>query len=132
MLEQGDLLGSVDAVTFVPMHWLKRVVFRPGNLAQWWARTLAEMLESHLVELFEVRFWKPELHRLKNKSERRKTIRGAFSLKNGSFRRFRQSGGKAVLLVDDIITTGTTLESLTRLLKDADPDLIVKVFCICG
>lgn len=125
-------MGEVDAVTFVPMHWLKRVVFRPGNLAQWWARTLAGMLERPLVELFLVSPWKPELHRLKNKRERKKVIRVAFSLQSEALQSLRGSGRRSILLVDDIITTGTTLERLTRLLKDADPRLMVKVFCICG
>ena len=47
-----------------------------------------------------------------NKEDRLENVRGAFKVKNP--RRFE---GKRILLVDDVYTTGSTLENLARAFK---------------
>jgi ComF family protein len=46
-----------------------------------------------------------------SEEERRKNVRGAFSLRSAALK------GKAVLLVDDVYTSGATVNECSRVLK---------------
>ena len=57
-------------------------------------------------------------------SERRDNLRGAFALR----RRFAERiAGRAVILVDDVVTTGSTLAAAARPLRDAGATAVVGV-----
>ena len=58
----------------------------------------------------------------KNSNERLKNVKNAFEItKSEAFM------GKTVLLVDDVVTTGATLNECARLIKDAGAE---KVLCV--
>ncbi|MDO8493463.1 MAG: phosphoribosyltransferase family protein [bacterium] len=59
---------------------------------------------------------------IKNKSERIKNLRGAFALENKEVIK-----DKIVILLDDITTTGTTLNECAKVLRPAKPRHIIKV-----
>jgi predicted amidophosphoribosyltransferase len=50
------------------------------------------------------------------RDQRRRNVAGAFQVARSARRRLE---GKAVLLVDDVITTGATVEACARVLKRA-------------
>jgi competence protein ComFC len=59
---------------------------------------------------------------IKNKSERLKNLQGAFSLENKEVIKDR-----IVVLLDDVTTTGTTLNECAKVLRRAKPRHIIKV-----
>lgn len=109
-----------DFLVPVPLHpWRRR--FRGFNQATLIARVLAQNMTPGLSVpirddiLARTRFTLSQA-RSKNAAERRRNLSGAFSLdkKHGSCKQIKR---KTVWLVDDVATTGTTLEECARVLK---------------
>lgn len=107
----GETLQRADFIAPAPMHWT-RLAVRSFNQAAWLAQTLAKASGKP---------WKPgALRRTKRRksqaglsaSERRRNVGGA--IKAGG--RFE---GKTIVVVDDVFTTGATLEACARALRKA-------------
>lgn len=110
-----DLLAEADIITPVPLHW-RRLLFRRYNQAALLAQVLARLGGKPLV---------PDLLRRRKATQkqghlsrlgRRRNVQGAFEFGH----RARQLvAGKRVLLVDDVVTTGATVEGCCRALLSA-------------
>ncbi len=106
-------LFAADVVVPVPLH-ATRQKERGFNQAELIARPLARRLGIPLRTWLLVRTRpRPERLRLSRK-ERWRIVRGAYSTREGS-----QVDNLRVLLVDDVFTTGATLDACSRALKQA-------------
>lgn len=105
----------------VPLH-PKRLKERGFNQSLLLARHVARRLDTELdfLSLRRLKYTLPQIG-LK-KGERQKNVKGAFGLEDPETVR-----GKTVLLVDDVATTGNTLNECARILKRAGPK---KVLCL--
>lgn len=110
---------GLDAVVPVPLHWARRWL-RGYNQSQALARTLAAGIDVPCESgwLRRVR-WTGAQTPLPA-AERRKNLRGAFRARRGL-----NLEGKTVLLVDDVLTTGTTASEAARALRAARPARII-------
>jgi ComF family protein len=114
-----SLLTETDCLVPVPLHPLRQVA-RGYNQAE----VLARRLAWHTGRFAKPRVVQP-LVRVRNtetqtavhsRAKREENLRHAFGLANpGTVR------GKHVVLVDDVFTTGATLQSAARALKPAKP-----------
>jgi ComF family protein len=106
-------LGQGDLLVPVPLH-PDRQRERGYNQAELIARPLAKLLElrfrPHLLERTRPR---PDRLRLSFR-QRWSTVRGAFVARPGS-----KVDNLSVLLVDDVMTTGATLDACARALRKA-------------
>ncbi len=101
-----------DIITFVPMHFI-RLGTRGYNQAELIAKTLGDMLSIPVVPTAKKKkHTRPQSKR--RRRERMVALRGVYGPIKGV-----DLTGKRVLLVDDVITTGSTMEVLSRLLKTA-------------
>jgi ComF family protein len=107
------LIENVDCVVPVPLHWRKEYQ-RGFNQARELAKFLGPPLREPLVR---ERSTLPQVELAAR--ERHANVRGAFGLRHSLFRKQRSLEGLKVLLVDDVSTTGATLEACARVLKDA-------------
>ncbi len=103
---------DIDAIVPVPLH-PKRQRQRGYNQAALLARELGVCLERPVVEgvLIRTRPTAPQVEL--NVQERRANVRDAFLCTGSTF------SGLRVLLVDDVCTSGSTLESASSALREA-------------
>jgi ComF family protein len=118
----GDLLykhlplsTNIDCVTAVPLH-PKRFRQRGYNQAELIARQLANQLDKPYQPLILRQRHTQNLASATTDEERFKLIDQAFSL-NPSFQ--SNIRGKNILLIDDVVTTGSTIAACATQLKQA-------------
>ena len=108
--QAGALLEDVEWVVPVPLHW-RRERARGFNQAADLARALGLPVRRALRRV------RPTIPQADLPAARRhRNVRGAFVLRRG-WRRSHALNGACVLLVDDVSTTGATLEACARVLK---------------
>jgi len=109
----------IDCVIPVPHHWTQRIA-RRHFASSCVAEVLARRLRSEFCAriLAKVRRTPPQSGL--NATARRKNLRQAFRAGSRS-----ALAGRSVLLVDDILTTGTTAHEASKALRQAGADRVV-------
>ncbi len=112
-------VGRLDVIMPVPLH-STRLRKRGFNQALLLARVASEAYAVPLVydNLTRVRPTRPQV--LLSGMERSANVRGAFALK-----RQWEVSGKRVLLVDDVLTTGATMNECSRTLRVAGAEAVI-------
>lgn len=110
-----DLLAEADAVAPVPLH-PGRLLRRRYNQAAEIARPLARMNALTYLPDALVRRRVTESQAGKSGPGRRRNVAAAFEVPAG---RAKQVAGRRILLIDDVMTTGATLEGCARALLKA-------------
>lgn len=110
-----DILPECDFITPVPLHW-RRLWHRRFNQAAELARSLAKLTGKNYARdiLTRVRATTPQIGL--GKKERNRNVRGAFQLTPNWKQTIKN---KNVILIDDVMTSGATLESCTKALRRA-------------
>jgi ComF family protein len=105
--------GEIDIIVPVPLH-ATRQKERGYNQAALLAHELGQILDRPVVEdaLARTRATVPQVDL--NAEQRRENVQGAFQTTNSGL------VGKRVLLVDDVYTTGSTLEAACTALKEKE------------
>ena len=96
--------ANIDVVIPIPLHKSK-LLSRGYNQSYFLAKGMAEELKIKVDDETVVRYKKSETQTRKSRAERWQNVSGIFQITNDSLR------DKNVLLVDDVITTGATLEA---------------------
>ena len=102
-----------DVVVPIPLHW-KRRWLRGANSPDVLAQVLASRLHLPTIPRLLVRLRDTQPQGRLNREQRRVNMRQAFSFNNNF-----EITDACVLLVDDILTTGATLNEATKVLKKA-------------
>lgn len=112
-LISANIDSEYDFIIPVPLHYTK-LVSRKYNQANEIAKELSKILYIPVINnnLIKIKNTKPQKN-LKF-SDRITNISEAFKLKNPS-----QINGKRILLVDDVVTTGATINECSKILKQA-------------
>ncbi|MBS0274677.1 MAG: ComF family protein [Proteobacteria bacterium] len=111
-----DLISDADVIVPVPLHPL-RLWMRRFNQSALLARALARRTQKLYEPLALLRTRStPSQGEMPSAKARRKNVRGAFRV---SANREPVVKGRNVLLVDDVLTTGATVDACARALKRA-------------
>jgi ComF family protein len=103
--------AGFDLVTAIPLHWWRRWE-RGYNQSEAVARELAAGIGVPFARVLRrVRYTPQQVQ--PSREARRANVKGAFRVRHGA-----SVSGKAVLLVDDVMTTGSTLHETARVLRD--------------
>ena len=112
MKNESELPTNVDLIIPIPLHPARKRK-RGYNQSAKFAEGLSETLEIPFTDELLERRIKTETQTRKSKLNRWENISGVFGLKNPALLE-----GKKILLVDDVITTGSTLEACSQVLID--------------
>jgi ComF family protein len=108
-----DVLQGAELLIPIPLHW-RRLLSRRYNQSAWLAYGLSKQIHIpvNVTSLKRIRHTKPQARC--DLKDRAKNVRRAFAVVHPE--RLRD---KIIVLVDDVITTGATLEEATRELLNA-------------
>lgn len=110
----GPVLAEADVIVPVPLHWI-RLLRRGFNQAGVLAETVGDAAGIAVVQALARQRRTRQQVGLSG-SARRRNVAGAFTARDAG-----RAGiaGRRVVLVDDVITTGATIDACTRALKAA-------------
>lgn len=111
----ADLLADADLIAPVPLH-RSRLFSRRFNQSAELVRHLAQRVQRKATPDLLVRIKATQPQVGLSGQARRRNVAGAFRV-NEPFS--KQVAGKIVVLVDDVMTTGATIEACARVLKVA-------------
>jgi ComF family protein len=120
LLAGSEVFGRVDVVIPVPLH-VRKLHKRGYNQAERIAAGIAEQLGCACRSDLVSRSRYTETQTRKSQFERMENVDEVFVLAKAALEGEAALAGKHVLLVDDVMTTGATLESLGRAVLHARP-----------
>ena len=115
-------------ITSVPLHW-QRYIHRGFNQSTYLANALAQELNCQSLTLFRRRRATPTQQGL-SKTQRQRNLRNVFSLRNKDVMKVIAKGDAHVAIIDDVVTTGSTVYQLCQLLLEVGVKRI-DIYCIC-
>lgn len=104
--------NEIDYIIPVPIH-IKRYFKRGYNQSELVARFLSQNLKKRMLKSVIVKIKNTRPQSLLTASKRKKNVCGAYKIKNSKL-----INGKTILLVDDIYTTGATVNECAKVLKE--------------
>jgi len=119
-LQGSGFVNAVELFVPVPLHWSRRLA-RGYNQALIIAKELKHPSAKINTDLVRIRYTKSQV-KMPSPTQRARNVAGAFAV-----RRRHQFTGRALCLVDDIKTTGATLNECAKTLKEAGAE---KVFAL--
>ncbi|ADD69669.1 competence protein F [Denitrovibrio acetiphilus DSM 12809] len=121
-LVENEMIGDYDIISDVPSHY-SRKLRRLNHPAQGLAEHMANLTNIKYAKIL-TRTRRTEYQYKLKKNERHVNVMNAFSCA-------RDVDGLRILLIDDIITTGSTTEECSRILKCSGASK-VDVFALTG
>jgi ComF family protein len=123
ILIENAALADLDIILPVPLH-STRMRKRGYNQSEYFAKGLAKSMNVKMVNDILLRDTTASSQTNKSRFERWKNVEDAFLLKQAN-----TLEGKHVLLVDDVVTTGSTIEGCANKLQEVK-DVKVSVVAI--
>jgi len=122
LLDSADFT-SIDVILPVPLHPGKYKL-RGYNQSEWIGKGLSVVLNRPMDTSTLIRARENTTQTKKTVFERYENTEGIFELKDTTV-----LAGKHVLLVDDVLTTGSTLEACVRALLET-PEIKISIFTL--
>lgn len=114
VLKKTSWVSAVDVIVPVPLHKTK-LDKRGFNQSEIIAAAMAEILNVDIDVHTLVRIIDTESQTHKSRAQRAENMKNVFALKD-----YEMLKGKHVLLLDDVLTTGATIESCVTTLQEIE------------
>lgn len=123
----GDFIRSVnpDGLVPVPLH-RRRMAARGYNQAELLAKAVGRRMKLPVYSKMLVRVKNTVPQKKLNPEERQNNLKKAFIMGRNDVKL------KTVIVVDDIYTTGTTIDEAARVLKEAGAERVYFITLACG
>lgn len=123
-LAADGFFEGIDLLQPIPLHWLRRLR-RGYNQAEIICRGISETTGIPIADNLRARRHSTQTR--KSIAQRQANLRGVMQLTDG-----HEIGGKHILLVDDVVTTGATMLSAASALLSADPKPRVSMLALAS
>ena len=117
-LQQSSYFQHIDTIIPVPIHQ-KKLKIRGYNQVELFAREIAQSLSATYIDDVLIKTHSNTAQAKKHWFERQKDSQNLFAIQN-----IEKIAGKNILLIDDVITTGATIEVCTNVLLQAEETTI--------
>lgn len=121
---KDTVFQDVDTIIPVPLH-PKRQRERGYNQSEWIAKGLGEILQKEVCTDFLIRSVHTKSQTSKTRTERFDNIHNVFSVTSNDL-----LNNKHILLVDDVVTTGSTLISCAKALQENSKNIQLSIGCL--
>lgn len=124
---ENDDFKNTDFIVPVPMHWFDK--FRRGyNQAELLALRIGKIIGKPILSDGLIKYKRIPSQTTLSMQKRIKNVKGAFKLKNSKILE-----GRKILLIDDVFTTGATLNECSKTLRFAKVKQInaLTLACVC-
>lgn len=121
MLCQHLIIPPADLISFIPLH-RNKLHLRGYNQGQEIALELGKILQIPVKNLLEKKENTKAQAQIKNQQERLLRMQGLFQVR-AKYKNLIT--GKRIILIDDVLTTGATLNAASRTLKEAHAKTII-------
>ncbi len=111
-LLESPFFSNIDYIVPIPLHPKKEKV-RGYNQSEWFAKGLSQSMLAPMDTKTLIRKFSSETQTHKSRFSRWENVKEIFAITNKEF-----LTGKHILLVDDVITTGSTLEAAGHTLME--------------
>ncbi|MCX7915382.1 MAG: ComF family protein [Verrucomicrobiae bacterium] len=105
--------NEVDGIVPIPLHPRKKKI-RQFNQAEWLADALSQVVARPVIRDAVVRVRDTPTQTLLGREARARNLRDAFAV-----RKPKAVAGQRLVLVDDVFTTGVTMDACAKVLRDA-------------
>ncbi len=114
--EFNDLVQSqtIDCLIPIPLH-AKKLKSRGYNQSEFFAKGISIQLQKPILNQNLIRIVETSTQTKKRKYQRWENVEGIFKLQQPE-----QLQNKHILLVDDVVTTGATIEAAWQVLKEVE------------
>jgi len=116
-----DEIGDIDMIIPVPLHWLKKRE-RGYNQAFWLAKGLASIYAVPVDTSIIKRTRYTVSQTMLGSTERMVNLDGAFAINNSL-------DNQHILLVDDVLTTGSTISNCAKVLRENGAARVSGITC---
>ena len=113
-LKSSAYFKNINTIIPVPLHWTK-LKTRGFNQSEVIARGMAKQMNAQIENDVLIRRFATDTQTKKSRLKRVENVQGKFGIQNPE-----KIAGKHVLLIDDIITTGSTIEECANILLSVD------------
>lgn len=121
-LSMQTVYQSIEIVVPVPLHW-SRFTKRGYNQSEHFAAGVAHSMGIKVEAGVLYRYRRTHTQALMGGIEKRAdNVEGAFAVRN-----VRKIASKQILLVDDVVTTGSTIEACATAIANSSPSTIINV-----
>ncbi|MDQ3072447.1 MAG: ComF family protein [Bacteroidota bacterium] len=120
-LREEPIFLGVDYVVPVPLH-RKKLRKRGYNQSEWFGEGIAKGMGKDMDTANLIRTQNTESQTKKGRFNRWQNVAEVFRIEKNKY-----FAGKHVLLVDDVVTTGSTLEACAQTLLNDDPNTKISI-----
>lgn len=119
-ISEMDVFKSADALIPVPLHFKKEFI-RGYNQSAAIARGISEVIKVPMKTGYAKRIEHTSTQTQKTRFQRWDNVNSIFAIHKSI------TDCKHVVLIDDVVTTGSTLEALVRRIKEVAPNIEVSI-----
>jgi ComF family protein len=112
-IKAKEILPEIDFIIPIPLHKL-RLIKRKYNQAAFLAKNIANLSEKNAILDLLIRTKNNPPQAQLSQKDRRKNVAGIFKINEKYLPKIK---GKNILIVDDVITTGSTVSACAKILK---------------